>query len=156
MTAPATYRKTPKGEEEIATRAYRLSARERSVLVMADGKTSAADMAKRAAALGDPEALFGVLVSGGFIEAVGGGAASQPVSAFGAAHQEAVRFASRCLLDALGPVSDMIGARVEACRDPAQLIGLLEQCREAIQAGAGRKKAEEFWSGVNVRLAGSK
>jgi hypothetical protein len=107
---------------------------------MADGKTSAADIEKRAAFLGDPEALLGALISGGFVETVGSAAPK----------------ASRYLFDVLGPASDMIGARVEACRDPAQLISLLEQCREAIQVGAGRKKAEEFWSGVNARLAGSK
>ena len=146
MVTPTTYKKTPKGEEEIATRAYRLSARERSVLVMADGRTPAAEIARRASALGDAQALLGTLLDGGFIEPVGQVAETPPVApSFSATHQEAARFASRYLLDALGPASDMIGARVEACRDPVQLIELLGKCREAIQAGAGRKKADDFW-----------
>lgn len=147
MTTPTTYKKTPKGEEEIATRANRLSARERSLLVMADGKTQAVEIAKRAAALGDAESLLGTLLKGGFIAPVS--EAVQPATTgFSAAHLEAARFASRYLLDSLGPASDMIGARVETCRDPGELADLLHKCREAIQVGVGRKKADEFLTRV--------
>jgi hypothetical protein len=155
MTLPAAYKKTPKGEEEIATRGHRLSARERSVLVMADGKTSGLDLAKRAAALGDPDVLLGALIEGGFIEPIGQVTPSEPVAAFGAVHREASRFAARYLLEALGPASDILSERVETCRDPMALIVLFERCREAIQAGAGKKKAEEFWAGLTGRLFGS-
>jgi hypothetical protein len=157
MTPSAAYGKTPKGEEEIATRRYRLSPRERSLLVMSDGRISGADLAKRAAVLGDPDALLGALIGGGFIEAIEPPAPAEPaVAVFGSAHQEAARFASRYLLDALGPASDMIGAWVEACRDPEQLMGLIEKCREAIQVGVGARKAEDFQAGVVARLSGQK
>lgn len=155
MSEPATYRKTAKGEEEIAKRTYRLPARERSVLVMVDGKIPTGDLTKRAAMLGDAAALIGNLLAGGFIEGVGAAVEAQPAAAvFDASHQEAARYAAHFLLDALGPGSDMIGARVEACRDPGELVPLLEKCREAIQVGAGKRKAEEFWAGVKARLAG--
>ena len=160
MTEPATFRKTAKGEEEIARRTYRLPARERSVLIMADGRTAAAEILRRAATLGDAAVLMGNLLAGGFVEAVADApsAAPTPASApapatpFGNQHREAVRFASRFLLEALGPDSDMIGAQLESCSDAAQLVAMLEKCRDAIRIGAGKRKAEEFWAGAKARL----
>ena len=146
----AVFRKTPKGDEEIATRACRLSARLRSVLIMVDGKCLGGELLKRASVLGDGEALVGALLDGGFIEAAA--TTVKAPAAFGDAHREAVRFASHYLLDALGPASDAMGARIEACRDPIQLTSLLESVREAIRVGVGKKRADDFWSGVTARL----
>ncbi len=150
MNLQAVFRKTPKGDEEIATRACRLSARLRSVLIMVDGKCLGGELLKRASVLGDGEALVGALLEGGFIEAAAT-TVKAPV-AFGDAHREAVRFASRYLLDALGPASDAMGARIEACRDPIELASLLESVREAIRVGVGKNRADDFWSGVTARL----
>lgn len=46
------YDKTDKGREEIATRKYHLPSRLRSLLVMVDGKQTAADLLKKVATLG--------------------------------------------------------------------------------------------------------
>jgi hypothetical protein len=146
----AVFRKTPKGDEEIATRACHLSARLRSVLIMVDGKIVGAELLKRASVLGDGPALVGALVDGGFIEAAA--TTVHAPAAFGAAHRETVRFASHFLLEVLGPASDAMGARIEACRDPAALASLLESFRETIRVSAGKKQAEDFWSGVTARL----
>ena len=69
MNLQAVFRKTVKGDEEVATRACHLSARLRSVLIMVDGKSIGAELLKRASVLGDGEALVGALLDGGFIEA---------------------------------------------------------------------------------------
>lgn len=160
----ASYKKTQKGEEEMATRAHHLSARGRSLLVMVDGKITMTELARRAAVLGDADALVSALVDGGFIEATGGAeagsaaaatAATAATAVYGAKHQDAARFASRFLLEALGTASDLLGARVETCRDPVALNVLLEKCREEIRAGAGAKKADQFWAGVADKLGGS-
>jgi hypothetical protein len=157
----ASYKKTQKGEEEMATRAHHLSARGRSLLVMVDGKITMTELARRAAVLGDADALVSALVDGGFIEATGGveagsaAAATAATAVYGAKHQDAARFASRFLLEALGTASDLLGARVETCRDPVALNVLLEKCREEIRAGAGGKKADQFWAGVADKLGGS-
>lgn len=154
----ASYKKTQKGEEEMATRAHHLSARGRSLLVMVDGKITMTELARRAAVLGDADALVSALVDGGFIEATGGaeaGSAAAATAVYGAKHQDAARFASRFLLEALGTASDLLGARVETCRDPVALNVLLEKCREEIRAGAGAKKADQFWAGVADKLGGS-
>jgi hypothetical protein len=157
MDLQAAYRKTAKGEEEIATRSYRLASRLRSVLVMADGKILGGELLRRAAMLGDGEALLATLLEGGFVEATGNAAAASAApapAAFGDAHKAAARFAAHYLLEALGPASDMIGARIESCRDAATLRGLLESAREAVRAGAGRKRAEDFWAALQARLPG--
>jgi hypothetical protein len=164
MDLQSAYRKTPKGEQEIATRASGLSARVRSVLIMVDGRVSGADLLKRATALGDGNALVGTLVDGGFIEPASGPvgtpaamspAASSNSTEFSPAHVEAARFASHFIVEALGPAFDELGGRVEACRDPAKLRHLLEGVRDVIASNAGKKKAEAFWTGVTAKLPAS-
>lgn len=66
--------------------------------------------------------------------------------------QEAVRFARRFVLDALGPQGDELVEAIEKCRTLPELRLALEKSRDALQAGAGIRKAEEFWSGVEQRL----
>ncbi len=158
MDLQSPYRKTPKGEQEIATRENGLSARLRSVLIMADGRITGADLRRRAGALGDGEALVAALVGGGFIEPIplNAGAPAASTSSrdeFGPAHLETVRFASRFIVETLGPAFDELGGRIESCREPAALMRLLEGVRELIGANVGRKKAELFWAGVTARLA---
>lgn len=160
MDLQSPYRKTPKGEQEIATRANGLSARVRSVLIMVDGRISGADLLKRAGVLGEGGALVGTLIDGGFIEPVAGAADTPAASAsgrdqFGPAHLETILFASRFLVEALGPAFDELGGRIEACRDSAKLMHLLEGVRDVIGSNAGRKKAEAFWTGVMARLPAS-
>jgi hypothetical protein len=157
MDLQSAYRKTPKGEQEIATRASGLSARVRSVLIMVDGRVTGADLLKRATALGDGNALVGTLVDGGFIESASGpvgtpAAMSTNPTEFSPAHGEAVRFASHFIVEALGPAYDELGGRIEACRDPAKLLHLLEGVRDVIASNAGKKKAEAFWAGVTTKL----
>lgn len=164
MDLQSAYRKTAKGEQEIATRASGLSARVRSVLIMVDGRISGADLLKRAGALGEGGALVGTLIEGGFIEpiatAAGAPASGSATTAAGRtefvpAHLDTIRFASRFLVEALGPAFDELGGRIEACRDPAKLMHLLEGVRDVIGSNAGRKKAEAFWAGVTARLPAS-
>jgi hypothetical protein len=66
--------------------------------------------------------------------------------------QEAVRFARRFVLDALGPQGDALVEAIEKCRTLPELRLALGKCRDALQVGAGKRKAEEFWSGVEQRL----
>lgn len=173
MDRQAIYRKTAKGQEEMATRAFKLPARERSLLVLVDGKSTGAQLLARTAHLGDPGAFLEHLIADGFVEAVGApAAASQPIPAApaavprpspaasasrpsaapGAVPREAVNFARRYLIDTLGPDADALTARLEACRDRREAVAQLEKCRDALQSIAGRRKAEEFWNGVDGRL----
>ena len=68
MDLKAVYKKTQKGQEEMAQRTV-LGMRERTLLVMVDGKMTAADLLARAHHMPDPPSLLAKLIDGGFIAA---------------------------------------------------------------------------------------
>jgi hypothetical protein len=125
---------------------------------MVNGKLSGEELERRGESLGGGGALVAMLQEGGFIEPLETGSAElAPVAPsprqLGPAHAETIRFASRFIVEALGPAYDELGGRVEACRDPAKLEPLLEAIRDVIEGNAGKKKAEAFWAGVTTRLS---
>lgn len=66
----ATYHKSAKGAEAIATRQQSgLTPRQRSMLILVDGRRSYAELARLARVLGDPEQLLAQLSTEGYIEA---------------------------------------------------------------------------------------
>ena len=68
---------------------------------------------------------------------------------------EAVRFARRYLNDALGPNADALVEPIEKCKTLAELRAAMEKTRDALAASGSRRKAEEFWKGVELRLPSS-
>ena len=162
------YRKTEKGRTEIATRVNKLGMRERTLLIMVDDKTSRRDLVSRSAHPGCGDILDSLLAQD-FIEIdpaalPAAASASVAVAASGPpvlpANQPSVevsltsasRFACRALVTYLGPSADDLTALVEKSKTPAEVVSVLEKCRQIIQAMAGKHKAEEFWAGVNARL----
>jgi hypothetical protein len=158
MNEQAIYRKTTRGQNEIAARDRHLPARLRSLLVMADGKCSGAELVARGKAVGDAVAYLEQLVAEGYIEAIEAATpapAATPAAAPAAAEAALpalVQFASHQLIARLGPSADTLTARLDACRNLPELVATLEKCREAVRAMGGRSKAEEFWSLVSGRL----
>lgn len=169
MAEGGIYRKTEKGRNEIATRANRLGLRERAMLIMVDDKTTRAGLlAKNAHPTS--EGILNSLLADGYIEIVSGSGAeaaapaaaaeASPAAAAAAAVaasvevsiESATRFACRALVTLLGPGADDLTTLVEKCKGVDELTARLEKCRDVVQAMAGRKKAEEFWAGVSVRL----
>lgn len=157
MDLSLLFHKTPKGEEEMAHRSHGLSPRARSLLIMVNGKVTGEELRKRGDALGGGTDLFQLLADGGYIEPMAAPAADAVAAPtaprLSPAQVEAVRFASHFIVEALGPAYDELGGRIETCRDPAQLVHLLEGVREVIDSNAGKKKGEAFWQGVTARLA---
>lgn len=160
MGSEGIYRKTEKGRTEIATRANRLGMRERTILIMVDDKTSRRELLAK-----NPhptsEGILDSLLADGYIEIVPGAAPAvddaPAVFAAAAAPVEvslvsASRFACRALVTYLGPSADDLTALVEKAKDAEELTARLEKCRQAVQSIAGKKKADEFWAGVSVRL----
>lgn len=68
MEKGAVYQKTDKGAQEIATRSFRLPARERSVLILVDGKRTGTEIIAQAMHFGDAEQFLAHLLNDGFIE----------------------------------------------------------------------------------------
>jgi hypothetical protein len=63
-----------------------------------------------------------------------------------------VRFARRFLNDALGPDADALVEPIERCKTLPELRAAMEKTRDALAASGSRRKAEEFWKGVELRL----
>ncbi len=170
MSGGGIYRKTEKGRTEIATRANRLGLRERSMLIMVDDKTARRELLAK-----NPhptsEGILNNLLADGYIEIVSGGqaaavpsaapgapAASAPAAPSAAAPEvevslvSASRFACRALVTYLGPGADDLTALIEKCKTAEDLRARLEKCRDVVQGMAGKKKADEFWTGANARL----
>jgi hypothetical protein len=63
-----TYHKSAKGVEAIVARNARLSPKQRSMLILIDGRRSYDDLAKLGQGLGDPALLMSQLEADGFIE----------------------------------------------------------------------------------------
>ena len=176
MERQVIYRKTAKGQEEMATRAYHLPSRERSLLVLIDGKRPTDELVEKSRHLGDSSAFLDHLLATGFIEPVGGSTAqanavaidpssgtsstlapkvaipTAPAALSVSARQEVIRFARLFLFDTLGPDADMLAARIEASRNQHELALALGKGVDALRAIAGRRKAEEFWQGVVARM----
>lgn len=173
MEEKAIYQKTEKGREEIATRAYRLKARERSLLFFVDGVSSGAVLMGKATQMGASLELFEHLLSEGFIEVIGAtptstsvpnqsapAATASPATTSPAALadiapsqlKEIATVASHFLIDALGPDADNLAMRLEACRSLGELLPQLEKTREVLQSVRGRRKAEEFWGAISPKL----
>lgn len=81
MNPELVFQKSDKGREEIAKRTFRLEARRRTLLILVDGRSDAANLAEKAAQLGDAAALLQTLWAEGFIEPVGGVVAAADAAA---------------------------------------------------------------------------
>lgn len=161
MDLNAVYRKTQKGQEEMARRTV-LGMRERTLLVMVDGKTIAADLLAKAQHMPDPLGLLAKLIDGGFIAADTSATTAAATSAAATPAppqeqrtlQELMRYAEHFLDEVLGPEADMLAEAIGKCKTLPELRTRLEKTRDAI-AGMGKKrKAEEFWTNVEARLEG--
>jgi hypothetical protein len=180
MDKQAIYRKTSKGQDEMATRTHRLPARERSVLVLVDGKRNGQELIDKGIHFGDSEAFLSHLIESGFIEPVqlaettsaptltapvqnpfqtakllapvAPRIGSQAPASLNLSMAHAVAFARHFLLDTLGPDADALTARIEASRSLPELTLALDKSRDAVQVFAGKRKAELYWEELRARF----
>ncbi len=155
----AIYRKTQKGLDELAHRTV-LGMRERSLLVMVNGKTTVADLLKAAAFMPDPQGLLGKLVEGGFITAAFAGA--QATGQFAIPNAPAftdqpeiraiVDYTQHFLDETLGPDADLLAQTVEKAKSISELRQRLERIRDAIDGMGKKKRAADFWAFVEQKL----
>ena len=144
MNLQAVLSKTAKGAEEIETRKYKLEQRLRALLIVVNGRSTAGDLLEKFAQMGDLTAGLEKLIAEGFV-AEAAAAASGP--GFEAARAEL----SKVLSDALGPASDAICIKLEACGSARELKDFLAGRRAALDAGLGRRAAA-FWTRAGALL----
>ena len=151
------YRKTPLGVAEIESRALKIPQRLRSLLIMIDGKRSAASLA----AMAQAEECIAALHAQGLIEpAVVAEAPAEPVRPRAASKPaasssfESVRqLIVRELHDALGPAAETLAIRIERTRSADELRALLPQALQVVSAMRGRAFCEAFTGRVEQALA---
>ena len=169
MDLNTVYRKTQKGQEEIAQRTV-LGMRERTLLVMVDGKATVAQLLARAQHMPDPPALLAKLIDGGFI-ATDAAAAPNPAAASAPAQapaqaqapaapleqqamQQTMRYAERFLDQVLGPQSEALAEAIGKCKTLPELRARLEKTRDVIEGMGKKRRADEFWVAVQALLEG--
>lgn len=157
---PTIYRKTDKGRAEIGTRAHQLPLQLRSLLIMADGRRTVAQLAQ----LG-PHAATGLskLAAEGYLEALierarggtptpasaepapaapSGSVATRPEHgpAFLAWRQGVVR----ALTDAVGPLAESLALRMEATTTATAMQPLLLLAQQLLRDNKGAAAAQAF------------
>lgn len=169
MNKNTIYHKSAKGMEEITSRTYKLPARERSVLIMVDGKSTAQEVIDKARHFGEAENFFLSLIKDGFIEPMSvptpahashvitpeAPIPAAPTSAPPASEKSlasAKLFATQVLSRVIGPDADLMAVKIEGCKTPAELTQLVEKYREVVRSVGGSRRAEEFSSGTMARL----
>lgn len=156
MNAGSVLSKTPKGIEEIETRKHKLDHRLRALLIMVNGKASAAEIAKKFEQLGDVMPLLQELQAQGFIadgaavappsRAAPGAAAAPSAGAAGFDLKQAKVDLCRQLRDLLGPDADMVTGKIEDCGSAEELRQYLAAKREMLDEWLGKSKAAQFWA----------
>ena len=170
MNPSLVYRKTAKGQEAMASR-QSMTPKQRSVLILVDGKRTGADLEKIAAALGDGNEILNQLEALGYLEAVGAPAASAPrpvappvapVAPVAAAPvaanapdgdwHDARRVASRFLTDLMGPNAENLCMRIESARTLQEFTAAVVRARDAVRDFRGAAAAAQFIAAVEARM----
>jgi len=154
---PTVYRKTAKGQAEIATRTHHLPPRLRQALILVDGRRSDEELKRM---LPQGEEALRALIDDGFVESIGvtavpvAAAAPAPAAASAPAPKPAAplppfgeqlkREVVRSLNDLLGPMAEGLALKVERARNPDELRVLLEQAHRAIRDMRGAFQATAF------------
>jgi len=127
MDNKTQFRKSAKGSEAIAKRLYGLAPKQRSLLILIDGKRSVEDLAKMSAMFGDTMQLLAELEGGGFIEADTAAAPVAPGVPAMAAMPAVAAASSSVTAAAFAPPAD------SAPEAPAGKVSLAEAKRFAVR-----------------------
>lgn len=151
------YRKTAQGQNEIETRARRLTPRVRSALILVDGKRSDDELRSM---MPQADEALAELASAGLIEVLVARPAAAPVDIAIATGPAALeidvptlrREAVRALNDLLGPQAEGLALKLEKVRDVDELRTLLERAVTYISTARGGGPAAQFANRFLSRL----
>ncbi|MEO5693294.1 MAG: hypothetical protein ABIQ72_09235 [Usitatibacter sp.] len=155
MDPQLVLRKTAKGREEIDKRTFRVDARRRMLLILIDGRSTAAEVAAKAAHVANPDEMFESLLVEGFVEP-GDSPASPgtagPVQRAPAADllDAAKRRAVKSLEHLMGPGAEAIALKIERAATREDLLAEAQKAREALRSYLGARQAEEFWNSLQI------
>jgi hypothetical protein len=155
----AVYRKSAHGAQALAARDPSLVPRLRSLLILADGRRPAEELAKLCPAGPQTEQLLAQLEALGMVEVTSDGEANAAPAAAPASPSaiqpiavqprtvplaQAQRAAVKRLVDLLGPEADGLCLRIEAVRTAQDLLALLERAETLVRSARGAGAATSF------------
>jgi hypothetical protein len=158
MLSSTVYHKTAQCLEAMASRQSGLLPRQRSLLIMVDGKRTHAELVAIAAALGAAEGAIAELVAGGWIASAGGLASLAPAAVVGAApvvaeHVKgesvsftvAKRHAVALLHEVLGvALAASPASHIEAAQSIGEYVAAARRARDAIREARGSTAAQKY------------
>jgi hypothetical protein len=151
------YSKTDAGRAEIQTRAHKLSAALRSILLLVDGKRDATTLRKMTAELRAPDDALAQLLALGLIRnvhALAEVAAVRPPSVISQRFRTVSGLMSAAVHEHLGLLGFFMQLKIERCTDMTELEALLPDVGKAVAKARGFDCARQWERGVRVALAG--
>ena len=152
--------KTRKGQDELTQRSGALSQKQRSMLILVDGKTPSSTLISRCAFFSNCSDQLNWLLEQGYVEPCSAAAKASratsdsqlPMAAAGAASaREALIGLAQTLL---GNHADTVVRRLQESPDnPDALRAALERCHKLIRLSIDEKKAEHFLQQGTALLA---
>jgi hypothetical protein len=143
MNLQAHVRKTPKGEEEIHTRAHKLDHHLRFVLILVDGTSTVEAIVAKGAGMPDVVGSLAQLAAQGYVAidgesaAAAGGGARHPAEA----KAELIAVAR----ELLGADAGKVVSKLEAAPDTKEaLLEVAGQCKKVVKLLIDEKKADEL------------
>ena len=155
MDKETVYRKTGKGAEALAARGA-LAPRQRSLMILIDGRRNADELTTLGAACGDVAELLQALESQGLIEITAQramAAESRPAAATTLPLAQARSLAVRRLNDMLGPEATELCLRIEATRSPQEFHTAVRRVGSALRDVVGPQRAAQFVSELESQQA---
>jgi hypothetical protein len=143
--------KTAKGRDEIEKRTHRIDSKRRTLLIMVDGRSSAAAIAGKAAHIADGLGLLQSLWTEGFVEPVGeirAEVAASPPPQSGRSLDELKRAATGAIGKLMGPDGDTLSLKLERAQTSEAFFAEAAKAREALRSFLGPRQAEEFWKSL--------
>ena len=144
MDSTTVYAKSPIGQEEVATRARHVPARQRALLIMVDGRRSVGELLANHPAADEALGHLSALAEGGFIVEVSSAAAAAPAADVHAGLEETKQVVVQTLIEFLGPNADVFAMRVEAIATREQLATECEMLCRMLEGSVGRGPAQRF------------
>jgi hypothetical protein len=173
MQAHTVFSKTSKGQAVFSSMSREVNLRQRSVMIIVDGKRNLDELKKLGAAIGNLEVLLTELQTMGMVEVVAAAptavpAAARPAAAgaapaaagsagslngSGGSIKDAQRFATRFLNEHMGPFAETHCLRIEKAADKRTLLEHAQRAAESIANIKNTDLANEFLETLEKQLA---
>ena len=153
MELSSVFSKTAKGQDEISTRAHRLPARVRAMLIMIDGQRTGQQLLALCTSSAEGQRHLAQLLNGGFVQQLSA-TTGAPLSA--ALPDEDISLAKsyviRTLHELLGKEALVLAAEIEKTETLDELRRHFGQLHLALGVVPDRRKVEQFLENVALVL----